>query len=90
MPCFRPDGLHVATASLDGYVKFYELEREDDSDPRLVAALFCLVFLTTIFLLKIPMLWNCSFFIHANTLFLAQSSMLRFQIFIREELKESF
>jgi hypothetical protein len=40
---FSPDGLHVATAGMDGYVKFYELGREDDIDPRFVAALFCIV-----------------------------------------------
>ena len=33
---FSPDGLHVATASLDGFVKFYELGREDQIEPRLV------------------------------------------------------
>jgi hypothetical protein len=36
---FSPDGLHVATASMDGCVKFYELGREDDIDPRLTDGL---------------------------------------------------
>ena len=31
---FAPDGLHIATASLDGFVRFYEVSREDDANPR--------------------------------------------------------